>query len=313
MSPIRLNLGREPKSVLAFGEVLWDQLPEGNLMGGAAANFACLVQSLGVDCTLVSRLGNDILGERARTALAHFKLRDGHVQRDGVHPTGTVNVHLDDDGHPEYAIATQVAWDHIAVTPALLEQASQCALLYFGTLAQRSRGSRDTLMQLLEAAPQAIKLLDINLRRDCYTAQTITQALHHCDMLKLNESEAVELSHLLRLGSHCAESFSTAIIERFNLDLCLVTCGPAGVYAQSNTGQVQRVPGYPVTVVDTIGAGDAFTAGFVWSHLQGVALRESCEVGVRCGALVAMSQGGMVPVRPEQITCFPFASWLVPS
>jgi fructokinase len=313
LSLIRLNLGREPKSVMAFGEVLWDQLPTGPMLGGAAANFACLVQGLGVDCTLVSRVGDDPLGQKARQALAHLHLSSSHVQTDPRAPTGTVAVHFDGGGHPDYTIAPHVAYDHIEVTPALLEQASQAAMLYFGTLAQRHRTSRDTLWQLIEAAPQAIKLLDINLRRDCYTAKTVTAALSRCDMLKLNESEAQELNLLLRLGASTPEEFSEAVIERFNLDLCLVTCGPDGVFAQTNTGQMQRVPGYPVTVHDTIGAGDAFTAGFVWSHLQGVSLRESCEVGVRCGALVAMQQGGMVTLRPEQITCFPFASWLVPS
>lgn len=132
-------------------------------------------------------------------------------------------------------------------------------------------------------------------------------------MLQINETEAQELNLLLRLGAGTPEEFSDAVINRFNSDVCLVTCGADGVLGQTNTGQVQRVPGYPVTVQDTIGAGDAFTAGFVWSHLQGVSLRESCEVGVRCGALVAMQKGGMVALRPEQITCFPFASWLVPS
>jgi fructokinase len=307
-----LNLGREPKSVLAFGEELWDQLPTGEMLGGAAANFACLVQGLGVDCSLVSRLGNDALGERARQALAQVGLSALNVQTDLTAPTGSVAVHFD-GGHPHYTIAPQVAYDHIAATPALLDQASQCSLLYFGTLAQRHKASRYALWQLIEAAPQAIKLLDINLRQDCYTAQTVTAALSRCDMLKLNESEAQELNALLRLGATTPEEFSEAVIERFNLDLCLVTCGPDGVFAQTNTGQMQRVPGYPVTVHDTIGAGDAFTAGFVWSHLQGVSLRESCEVGVRCGALVAMQQGGMVTLRPEQITCFPFASWLVTS
>ena len=313
MSLIRLNLGREPKSVLAFGEVLWDQLPTGDLLGGAAANFACLLQGLGVDCSLASRLGTDSLGQRARAALSQVGLCARHVQMDKHAPTGTVDVFLDDGGHPSYTITPEVAYDHIVATPDLLEQAGQCALLYFGTLAQRHKNSRNALWALLEAAPQAIKLLDINLRRDCYTAQTVVAGLRHCDMLKLNESEAAELNALLHLGTRTTEEFATAMIERFDLDLCLVTCGSDGVFAQSNTGQVQRVPGYPVTVQDTIGAGDAFTAGFVWSHLQGVSLRESCEVGVRCGALVAMQRGGMVPVRAEQITCFPFASWLVPS
>jgi fructokinase len=311
LSLLRFDAPRPKRGVLAFGEVLWDQMPAGAMLGGAPTNFACLVQSLGMPTVLVSRVGADMLGDQAVAELARRGLRTDCIQRDAARPTGTVSVAFGPGGQPSYDITAKVAYDRVEAAPAALRSAEECELLYFGTLAQREPQARAALAQLVEAAPAAAKFLDVNLRRGCYTAETVQTSLAQCDMVKLNEAEVFEIADLLRLGTSTIEGFCAAVMARFAIELCLVTCGPEGVLAQARAGEVQRVPGYAVTVNDSVGAGDAFTAGFVWSHLQGVSLRESCEVGVRCGALATMHAGALTAIRPDELTRFPFASWHV--
>lgn len=287
--------------VLAFGEVLWDKLPNGSVLGGAPANFGSRVQSLGVPVTLVSRVGEDTLGEQTLQELQRMGLGTSHIQRDKSHATGTVEVHFDKQGLPGYHILPDVAYDHVAWTDELEQAAKACRMLYFGTLAQRGEQSRQALSRLLDAAPNAIKLLDVNLREKCFTKATVEASLERANILKLNEVEVEDLGALLQLGGGDIASFCDRIIARYDLDLCLVTRGPLGAIAKTRDAQALNVPGYEIKVVDTIGAGDAFTAGFVWAHLGGESLADSCEMGVRCGALVATHRGGSVPISAEQL------------
>lgn len=289
------------RRVLAFGEVLWDQLPNGSVLGGAAANFASRVQALGVDVALVSRVGQDDLGAELVRALDRMGLATTFVQRDAKKPTGTVQVSFDEEGQPAYVIRQDVAYDFIACPAELVEVAHHVEVVYFGTLVQRSPTARKSLAMLLEAAPNATRLLDVNLRRDCYTKHTVESSLHHADILKLNEVEVVDLSEMFGFPDHDIESFCDRAIERFGLSICLVTRGAQGAFIKTRGGERQKIAGYNVDVIDTIGAGDAFTAGFVWAHVSGKPLAESCEMGVRCGALVATHRGGMVPIRAEQL------------
>jgi fructokinase len=291
--------------VLVFGEVLWDMLPTGSVLGGAPANFATRVQYLGMPVVLASRVGRDALGEEALAKLSGLGLDVSSIQHDPTLPTGTVEVVVDDAGSASYNILPGVAYDAIAATPDLLAAAARAEVLYFGTLCQRNATARSTLLALMEAAPQATKLLDVNLRRDCFSRETVEASLRRADILKLNETEVLDISALLGLGAMEMEAFADTVIARYGLQLCLVTRGALGVFAQAEAGLRHYVPGYDVKVVDTIGAGDAFTAGFVWSQLNGGDLLENCEVGTRLGALVATQRGGMEPITVEQLKSAP--------
>lgn len=292
--------------VLAFGEVLWDKLPNGSVIGGAAANFASRVQSLGIDVSLVSRVGQDDLGQESTQILRGMGLSIDHIQRDAKRATGTVQVHFDDHGSPSYIILEDVAYDYIACTPDVVQAAKQAQLIYYGTLAQRTPTARHSLAMLLEAAPDTTRLCDVNLRVGCYTKQTVELSLRAANILKCNEVEVTDLADMFEFGTHDIEAFCDLAIKRFDLDLCLITRGPLGAFAKHKNGERHMVPGYAITVVDTIGAGDAFTAGFVWAHVRGKSLAECCEMGVRCGALVATHRGGMVPITVSQLNGKPF-------
>jgi fructokinase len=294
-----------PARVLAFGEVLWDNLPDGLVLGGAAANFAGRVQSLGEAVTLVSRIGKDSLGDETVQRLQQMGLDTAEVQRDGEHDTGVVQVHFDAKGSASsYTILENAAYDFIACTPSVLAAAQQAKLIYYGTLAQRNAVGRAALQQLLAAAPHATKLLDVNLRAGCYTAETVQASLAAADILKLNDDEVDEIGKMLGLGKPNMEEFCNAVVAKYGIKLCLVTRGAMGVFARTEEGVAHHIPGFDVSVVDTVGAGDAFTAGFVWSYIRGGTVQDSCEIGNRLGAIVATQRGGAVPVTVAELMTF---------
>ena len=293
----------DPKRVVAFGEVLWDLLPDGRRLGGAPLNFAYRMRCLRDDAIIASRLGRDGLGREAADRLARLGFDSRLIQYDDAHPTGTVPVTLDEHGSPEFTIIPDVAYDYIEPTDALLNAAAGADCVCFGTLVQRKAASRGACRRVLAAAEKALKLLDINLRRDCYTAGTVAESVAHADVLKLNDSEALELTGLLGLPSDGVEGVARRLVERYGLDAVVVTLGGRGALAVTKTGAAYR-PGFSVDVVDTVGAGDAFTAGFAHRHLRGAGPEECLEFGNALGAVVATQSGGTAPLRSDDVLGF---------
>ena len=290
--------------VLAIGELLWDVLPTGKLLGGAPANYCYRLRQLGVPARMISRVGNDALGDELLGQLAAKDFDLSLIQRDSSFPTGTVDVTLGADGSAHYVINTDVAYDHIEATQDLLNAARNARFICFGTLSQRSPKTRETLNTMLSAATNATKFLDINLRGNCYTKETLTSSLHHCDILKLNDSEVVVLSELLELGATTPDELASVMIRDFSVSIVLVTLGEKGVYAVSKSGEKISVPGISVAVVDTIGAGDAFSAGFTFKYLQGATLSECCRFGNMTGAMNASRAGGMPNISTKELADF---------
>jgi fructokinase len=253
---------------------------------------------------MISRVGNDALGDELLSQLAAKDFDLSLIQRDPALPTGTVDVTLSSDGNPNFVINTGVAYDSIEATPELLEAAKHAGFICFGTLSQRAQKTRDTLNAVLAAASNATKFLDINLRRDCYTKETITSSLHHCDILKLNNSEVAVVCDLLDLGQLTPSELASAMIRDFAISIVLVTLGDQGVFAVSKSGESISVPGISVTVADTIGAGDAFSAGFTYKYLQGAALEECCYFGNITGAMSAARAGGMPNISTAELEEF---------
>lgn len=288
------------KIVLSFGEVLWDLLPGGEVLGGAPFNFAYRVHSLKYPSMMISRLGNDDYGERAWDKILHLGMDTQFVQRDDRKPTGTVNITLGANNEPDYFIVPDVAYDDIECTDEMLEWAAKADCICFGTLAQRTEKSRKTLLQILRNSPDAVKLLDINLRKNCHTPEIIAQSLEQADLLKLNQDEARYLSQLFSLPVDIPE-FCAAAIERWTLSQCIVTLGECGVFARSSDETAVYAPGYQIRLIDPCGSGDAFTAGFIDRYFRGKTLEECCQFGNVLGALVATQQGATVPISLEEI------------
>jgi fructokinase len=290
-------------TVLAFGEVLWDMLPTGKILGGAPANFAFRLAQEGFDVKLISRVGKDELGTELVSELAQRKIDLSLLQYDSLVPTGTVPVTINEEGNPSFTITENVAYDFIQLTEALSEAAKTSSMICFGTLVQRSPATRETLYSILGFFADRPRLLDINLRKGCYSDETILQSLRKCSIVKLNGQEVEVVAKLLGIDGSDLKLFAKNLLSHIdNIDLCLITLGEQGVFAAARDGKTVSVPGYKVSVADTIGAGDSFTAGFVAKFLAKKSLEECCEYGNRLGALAATKQGGMGNITRDEIS-----------
>ncbi len=292
------------RTILAFGETLWDLFPTGAVLGGAPFNFACRANSLGDRGIIISRLGRDKLGIRALETISELSMDPSFIQWDDKHPTGTVEVSLDDSHNPDYHIVPDVAYDFIEPYDELFRLAPQVQCLCFGTLIQRSETSRRTLARLLAAAPGSVKVLDINLRKDCYSDETVRLSLQEADILKLNDDEMRLLQEMLGMSSSDAPAFSREIMSSWSLSHCMVTFGSRGAFVASNEREAVYSPGYMVDVVDSCGSGDAFTAGFVHKLLAGAPLAECTDFANVMGALVATREGATARICLSDISAF---------
>lgn len=280
--------------VIGMGEALWDVLPEGRKIGGAPANFAFHAGQAGMDARVVSAVGRDALGDETLLTLQQKGLNTDAVARVDF-PTGVVQVTLSEGGIPQYDICEGVAWDNIPFTPALDELARNAQAVCWGSLAQRSEVSRNCIYRFLDAMPSEqgrLKVFDINLRQHFYSLDVIEASCQRANVLKINEEELVIVSELLRLGTPLVEQQCRLLMERFSLDMLVLTCGCNGSYIFTPVETSFRVTPL-VQVADTVGAGDSFTATLVADLLKGASVGVAHEHAVQLAAYVCTQQGAM--------------------
>lgn len=292
------------KTIIALGEILWDMLPDGPMLGGAVFNFAYRATTLGDRTLFVSRVGRDNYGNQARAAAKALGMELKHLQQDESLPTGTVRVTLGPGGEPDYFIVPEVAYDNIEATSELLADASECDCVCYGTLVQRSDKTRRALRRLLAEAQGATKFCDINLRKDCHSPETIAESLEWADILKLNGDEATELAGRFGMPSDDPPELAARLLDRFAIETAVITFGPCGALARSAGGELAYVPGFRANVTDTCGSGDAFSAGFLHNLLAGGSLTACCTLGNALGALVATQAGATQVIDPGAIDRF---------
>ena len=285
--------------VVGMGEALWDVLPEGKKIGGAPANFAYHVSQFGLESRVVSAVGDDKLGMEI---LENFREKKLSAMVEVVpYPTGTVQVELDAEGVPCYDIKEGVAWDNIPYTPAL-EGLAQCTkAVCFGSLAQRSVVSRETINRFLDAMPSedTWKIFDINLRQEFYTKEILCNSFEKCNVLKINDEELVTVSRMFGYPGIDLQDKCWILLAKYNLKMLILTCGVNGSYVFT-PGHVSFVETPKVEVADTVGAGDSFTAAFVSSVLQGLSVTEAHKLAVETSAYVC-TQNGAMPVLPQEL------------
>lgn len=287
----------ERRTIVGLGEVLWDLLPGGRQLGGAPANFAYFANLLGDRGIVASRVGEDELGRHAEAMLRRLGSGTDYLQRDSIHPTGSVQVRVDAAGQAQFEIARPVAWDFLEWTPAWQQLAEEADAVCFGTLAQRSPASRETIQQFLRSTrPQALRIFDVNLRPPFYSAEVLKTSLQLANVVKLNHEELPVLAEMLGIAWHSERAAAQALFHSHNFKLVCVTRGGCGSLLIGTQGADEH-PGFRVKVADTVGAGDAFTATLVHHYLLGSPLAEMNERANRVGAWVA-SQVGATPV-PE--------------
>lgn len=285
--------------IVALGEVLWDLLPEGKMLGGAPANFAFHAHALGAESRLVSRVGDDRLGRDIRQRFSAKGLPVDGIQIDPVAPTGTVSVELCDEGQPRYTIHERVAWDALEATPEAMSIVAGADAVCFGSLAQRSPISRATIRALVAAAPaQALRIFDINLRQHYYERETIETSLELAGVLKLNETELPVLAEMFGLSGEPRDQLA-GLATRFRLRAIALTLGAGGSVLRVDE-EVSAHAGTPVTVRDTIGAGDSFTAMLALGLIAGW---PAARINERANAIAAFvcSQSGATPDLPEEL------------
>jgi len=278
---------------VGLGEVLWDLFPGGKQMGGAPANFAYHAQTLGARGAVVSAVGDDALGHELLDRLAGCGLDLEYVALNKDYPTGTVSVELDENGKPNYVIHQDVAWDFLPVTPELLALAGRCDAVCFGSLAQRSPTSHDTILRFLDATPsRCLRVFDINLRQSYFNADIVRESLRRSNVLKLNEEELPVVAELLSLSGP-ESTVLNQLIEGFRLKAVALTRGERGSLLRTPDDEAVH-PGCPTArVIDTVGAGDCFAACIAMGLLQGDPLEEISERANRLASYVCSQQGAM--------------------
>jgi fructokinase len=289
--------------IVGIGELLWDMLPNGKQLGGAPANFAYISSLLGGHAVVLSRVGDDELGCEAQERCRKAELDISHVQVDSQRPTGTVRVSLDEHGIPTFTILTEVAWDYLEWSEDLRSVAERADVICFGSLAQRSETSRQTIQRVLRTAREkCLRIFDVNLRQSFFTPTILKTGFALATVVKLNE---VELPIVLRnvglpaTGDEPADV--KALLEGFGLQLVCLTRGDKGSLLVSKNG-VSEHPGFRIKVADTVGAGDAFTAAMAHKLCSGSPLNEINEFANQIAAWVASQPGAMPP--PETRASF---------
>ncbi|MBL7115161.1 MAG: carbohydrate kinase [Kiritimatiellae bacterium] len=296
---ISLNDVQDGFKIAGLGEVLWDAFPEGEKFGGAPANFACHCHSLGGTGYVISCLGNDERGRMAREFLDNHGADTSGLATSDEHETGVVVVTLDANGKPDYEIKEGVAWDYIPWTDATAKICAEADALCFGSLCQRNAVSRATVEKCLAATkPDCLRVFDINIRQTFYTPEVLLASLEAANALKLNDEELPIVASLFDL-SGTDEELLRAIIEKCDLKLAILTCGPKGALMMTPEESNFTVPP-DEPVVNTVGAGDSFTAATIMGFLKGRSLEEINKHANELATYVC-TQHGAVPELPESL------------
>jgi fructokinase len=284
--------------VIGIGEILWDLLPAGKQLGGAPTNFAFHAQQLGLQSAIISSVGNDTLGDEIHQRMD----QTGIISFFNIayKPTGTVSVQLSESGIPNYEIHEDVAWDFISPSKAALQFAAQSRAICFGTLAQRSEISCASILKILKTAPEsALKIFDINMRQHFYNENLIRNSLEKANVLKINDEEIRVVAQMFGISGSEFEIMHQ-ILQTYDLKVLALTKGTQGSWLISKgTDSFLETP--EVTVADTVGAGDSFTAGVVAGLLNEKPLKEIHRSAVDISAYVCTRKGG-TPILPFHLT-----------
>ncbi|WP_343533364.1 carbohydrate kinase [Pedobacter sp.] len=275
------------KKAFCFGEILWDNLPSGRLAGGAPMNVAYHLRKLGVDASLISRVGDDEAGRELINFIVSIKIPSENIQVDAEQSTSEVIGELKENNEMVYTITYPTAWDYIAWQSDFKAKIADADVFIFGSLSARNEVSRTTLLQLLEHA--RFKVFDVNLRAPYYNRDTIATFLSKADFVKLNENEIVILGNWFT-EHRDEQNVVTALMEKFRLSAILITKGAdGGTYYDAD----QRIDYHAekVAVVDTVGSGDSFLAAFLSKKLAGEKIADCLNFAAKVAGFVTSQKG----------------------
>ena len=278
--------------IVAVGEVVWDVFPDRRVLGGAPVNVAYQLCQLGIEVSVITRIGNDPLGEESMHLLAGLGLSLSGVQRDLVLPTGRVNVTISDN-EPSFDIVAPAAWDAIEYAPARDLLGDESFALVFGTLGQRDPRSREAIHLLRQRA--TARFYDVNLRPPFTTPELVLDSLAGVDLVKMNGDELQQVGKWAAIDAEEKKMVAQQLLKKYNVAVLAVTEGAAGAWLMVGDHCYEH-PGFAVTVADTVGAGDAFFATLIEGYLQKRSWPECLERANRRGSFVAGQHGATPPM-----------------
>ncbi len=292
------------KRIVAFGEVVWDILPNDKVLGGTPSNFVFRCNSLGEKGHLLSRVGEDELGTQALEELLKLGISDTNVQVDPVFKTGTVEVRFNENNEAIYDVASDVAFDHIEFSAEALKLVRKADCLVFGLLPQRFGLSKNTLRELLKESPDSLHFFDLKLFEHFFSKKVVKRLLKAANVVRIKDKEIEFLAEKLEIEYSSIEEFAQVLSEKYKIDIVLVTRGSIGVLALHAGKGVYFEPGYDLIVKDNVGSGMAFAAGFLHYYLNGKSVQEALRFGNAVGALNTTKLGATSPFTKEDVLEF---------
>lgn len=271
---------------ICFGEILWDVLPTGKVLGGAPLNVAYHLNQLGIPAKMVSQVGDDADGQEIQQALHELSLSDDYLFVHPGLPTSQVTVQIDTKGIAQYTIHEPVAWD--AIDPTQLPDIQPTWLIY-GSLAARQKVTREALLALKERSQFTV--FDINIRPPFFSMVWAERLMTDVTLCKLNEDELAYLASLYQIQGEPVDQV-TELAKRFHWKMAIVTCGGEGAYVWTPTEWLFG-PAIEVSVADTVGSGDAFLAGFLSEYIKGNSLKSALAKGLYAGSYIAQKKGAI--------------------
>ncbi len=284
--------------LVCFGELIWDLLPEGKLAGGAPFNIVNRATSLGLKSELIGSLGSDELGDEFYSLINEIGISTKYIQRHTSLPTSVVRVTFGQDGEPQYEIVHPVAWDDIKIDQSIINLVQSARSFVYSSLALRDERSRASLFQLLPYAK--LKICDVNLRAGQYDKHTILRMIEQADILRMNEDELDMISKWSDLKGYDRKEQMSALSEKYNFQFVIATLGGEGAVC-FHKGKWYVQPVFKVKVKDTVGAGDAFLASFIYQYLGQKTIPESLKFACAVGAITASKPGGTPVITTAEI------------
>lgn len=292
------------KKIVAFGEVVWDILPNGKILGGTPSNLVFRCNAMGENGYLLSRLGDDELGHAALDKLNELGISDRNVQIDSEFKTGTVNVTFDDNNEPQYKVALDVAFDHIEFSAEALKLVREADCLVFGLLPQRFGISKNTLRELIKESPDSLHFFDLKLFEHFFNVAVVELLLKAAHVVRIKEKEVDFLAEKLDIEFGNLEDFASRLSEKYNIDLAIITRGSAGVLAYHHKNGLFFEPGFKIEMEDNVGSGMAFSAGLLHYLLNGKRIEEALKFGNAAGALNSTKRGATTSFTKQDVLNF---------
>jgi len=292
------------KRIVAFGEVVWDILPNGKVLGGTPSNMVFRCNCFNEEGFLLSRVGDDELGNEALDQLKELGISDANVQIDGEFPTGTVNITLDEQNEAKFEVKLDVAFDHIEFSAESLKLVRNADCLFFGLLPQRFGISKNTIRELIKESPDSIHFFDLKLFQHFFNVKVVENLLSAAHIVRIKEKEMEFLSTELKLDNDNLEVFSGQLCQKYNIDLVLITRGQNGVFVYQKKKGAYYDPGYNIQIEDNVGSGMAFCAGFLHYYLNGKTIQNALKFGNAAGALNTTKRGATTYFNKKDVLAF---------